>query len=105
MVSGFSLLTGLASKIQDCVPALRQGSKGTDPTPEELLPVFIICVAVMPRSLRHGTSGFVFHSRQLGKGEHALLKKMRGGGMGRTPNNSVAGFLTGITQNKLIYIS
>lgn len=40
-----------------------------------LFPVFIICVAVMPRSLRHGTLGFVFHSRQLGEGKHALLKK------------------------------
>lgn len=75
MVSGFSLLTGLARKIRDCAAALQQGSKGRDPTPGGLFPVFIICVAVMPRSLCHGTLGFVFHSRQLGKGDHTLLKK------------------------------
>jgi len=75
VVPGFSLQTSLACKIRDCAAALQRGSKGRNPTPVGLFTVFIICIVVMPRSLRHGTLGFVFHSRQLGKGEHALLKK------------------------------
>lgn len=47
------------------------------PIPGQLFPVFVICIAVTPRSLCHGALGFVFHSRQLGEGEHTLLKKMR----------------------------
>lgn len=76
---GFSLPTSLACKIGVCAAALRQGFKGRDPAPTlgGLFPVFITCVAVMPRSLRHGTLGFVFHSRRLGEGEARSAEKIR----------------------------
>lgn len=69
-----------------------------------LFPLFVICVAVMPRRLRHGRSGSGFHSIGEG-GEHTLLRKLRKEKKRKEKlTNGAAGLLTDLSQNKLIYM-